>query len=137
MATEEERRRLRRELHDGLGPALAGVALGVDAARNILRSDPQAADALLEDLKHETLDTVAEVRRIVDDLRPGAVNERGLLPALSAFVERVSSRETRLRVVLHAPARSRRCRPQSKPRRTGSRSRRSPTSPDMPTPAPA
>ena len=62
MGREEERRRLRRDLHDGLGPALAGVALGVDAARNMLRTDPRAADALLADLKDETLGCVGEVR---------------------------------------------------------------------------
>ena len=103
VGREEERRRLRRDLHDGLGPALAGVALGVDAARNLLRSDPQAADVLLADLKHETLGCVSEVRRIVEDLRPPALDELGLLPALTAFVDRLSARDDALQVAVRAP----------------------------------
>jgi two-component system NarL family sensor kinase len=103
VAREEERRRLRRDLHDGLGPALAGVALGVDAARNMMRADPPAADALLGDLKDETLDCVGEVRRIVDNLRPPALDELGLLPALAAFVDRLSSRNDTLQVAVQAP----------------------------------
>lgn len=103
MAREEERRRLRRELHDGLGPALGGVALGVDAARNMMAGDPQAADALLVDLKHETLDCVGEVRRIVDNLRPPTLDELGLLAALAAFVDRLSSRDEALHVAMQTP----------------------------------
>jgi two-component system NarL family sensor kinase len=103
VGREEERRRLRRDLHDGLGPALAGVALGVDAARNILRSDPHSADALLADLKDETLGCVGEVRRLVEDLRPPALDELGLLPALTAFVDRLSTRDDALHVAVQAP----------------------------------
>jgi signal transduction histidine kinase len=103
VGREEERRRLRRDLHDGLGPALAGVALGVDAARNMLRSDPHSADALLADLKNETLGCVGEVRRLVEDLRPPALDELGLLPALTAFVDRLSTRDDALRVAVQAP----------------------------------
>jgi signal transduction histidine kinase len=102
LGREEERRRLRRDLHDGLGPALAGVALGVDAARNMLRGDPHSADVLLADLKDETLGCVGEVRRIVEDLRPPALDELGLLPALTAFVDRLSTRDDTLRVAVQA-----------------------------------
>jgi two-component system NarL family sensor kinase len=102
VSREEERRRLRRDLHDGLGPALAGVALGVDAARNMLRSDPHSADVLLADLKDETLGCVGEVRRIVEDLRPPALDELGLLPALTAFVDRLSTRDHALQVAVQA-----------------------------------
>jgi signal transduction histidine kinase len=103
VGREEERRRLRRDLHDGLGPALAGVALGVDAARNMLRADPRSADALLADLKDETLGCVGEVRRIVEDLRPPALDELGLLPALTAFADRLSTRDDALQVAVQAP----------------------------------
>jgi signal transduction histidine kinase len=94
----DERVRLRRDLHDGLGPALAGVALGLDAARNMVPTDKNAADDLLCDLKNETLGCVAEVRRIIDNLRPTTLDELGLLPALQDFADRLSSRDGQVRV---------------------------------------
>ena len=79
---EEERRRLRRDLHDGLGPTLAGIALKLEAARNLLTRDPAAADAVLRDLKSETQTAIGEIRRLVYDLRPPALDELGLISAL-------------------------------------------------------
>ena len=81
-AIEEERRRLRRDLHDGLGPTLSGVAFATDAARNQLHADPAAADALLERLRADTSAAIAEVRRLVEGLRPPALDELGLLGAM-------------------------------------------------------
>ena len=81
-AIEEERRRLRRDLHDGLGPTLSGVAFATDAARNQLVGDPAAADALLEKLRADTSAAIAEVRRLVEGLRPPALDELGLLGAV-------------------------------------------------------
>ncbi len=80
-AREEERRRLRRDLHDGLQPALAGVALGLDAVRNILGGDGPV-DELLGRLKAELVNAGADVRRLVYDLRPPALDELGLVGAL-------------------------------------------------------
>lgn len=80
-AREEERRRLRRDLHDGLQPAVAGVLLGLDAVRNMLGPDG-AADDLLARLRTELETTAADVRRLVYDLRPPALDELGLLGAL-------------------------------------------------------
>jgi signal transduction histidine kinase len=82
MAREEERRRLRRDLHDGLGPTLAAVALQVETVRSLLRDDPAAADALLAKLKDETQSAIAGIRRIVYGLRPPALDELGLVGAL-------------------------------------------------------
>jgi signal transduction histidine kinase len=81
-AIEEERRRLRRDLHDGLGPTLSGVAFATDAARNQLVDDPAAADALLEKLRADTSAAIAEVRRLVEGLRPPTLDELGLLGAV-------------------------------------------------------
>lgn len=81
-AIEEERRRLRRDLHDGLGPTLSGVAFATDAARNQLVGDPEAADVLLEKLRADTSSAIAEVRRLVEGLRPPALDELGLLGAV-------------------------------------------------------
>lgn len=82
-AIEEEHRRLRRDLHDGLGPTLTGVAFATDAARNKLRDDPAEAAALLTRLRSDTSDAIAEVRRLVEGLRPPALDELGLVAAVT------------------------------------------------------
>ena len=82
-ATEEERRRLRRDLHDGLGPGLAGVVLGLQRARRYVDVDPVNARKQLDELTVQTQQAVAEVRRLVYDLRPPALDELGLVGALS------------------------------------------------------
>jgi two-component system, NarL family, sensor kinase len=81
-AREEERRRLRGDLHDGLGPTLAGAVLTIDAARRMLTSDPEAADALLDRAAASVEGTVSDVRRVVYGLRPPALDQLGLAGAL-------------------------------------------------------
>ena len=77
-AREEERRRLSRDLHDGLGPQLATVTIKVDAARNLLNNDPATADELLAEIKTESQDAVREIRRVVEGLRPAALDQLGI-----------------------------------------------------------
>jgi signal transduction histidine kinase len=79
---EEERRRLRRDLHDGLGPRLTGVAYTADAARNLLHDDPERTLELLAGLRAEAGHAIVEVRRLVDGLRPAALDQVGLVQAL-------------------------------------------------------
>ncbi len=81
-AREEERRRLRRDLHDGLGPVMAGVSQGLGAVHNILPRDPSAAEELLARLKSELQTAVGDVRSLVEDLRPLPLDEVGLVGAL-------------------------------------------------------
>jgi two-component system, NarL family, sensor kinase len=81
-AVAEERRRLRRELHDGLGPRLSGVAFTSDAARNLIRTDPEAAEQLVSQLRADTVTAIEEIRRMVYAMRPPALDELGLVPAL-------------------------------------------------------
>ena len=81
-AVEEERRRLRRELHDGLGPRLSGVAFTSDAARNLIRTDPAAAEEMVAQLRADTVIAIEEIRRMVYAMRPPALDELGLVPAL-------------------------------------------------------
>ncbi|MFN2556452.1 MAG: sensor histidine kinase [Nitriliruptorales bacterium] len=102
LAGEEERRRLRRDLHDGLGPALAGIALQIETAQGLLR-DPQAADALLAKLKSETQGVIAALRRTVHDLRPPALDELGLVGALREDAARFASPGGGLLVFVEAP----------------------------------
>ncbi|MDT5036120.1 MAG: two-component system, NarL family, sensor kinase [Micromonosporaceae bacterium] len=81
-AVEEERRRLRRDLHDGLGPRLTGLAYAADAARNVLGRDPARAADLLTGLRAEAGEAIGEVRRLVEGLRPPSLDQVGLEQAL-------------------------------------------------------
>ncbi len=81
LAREEERRRLRNDLHDDIGPQLASLALKIQTARLRLSHDP-LADTLLTELVARTQATVADIRRVVYDLRPPSLDELGLLSAL-------------------------------------------------------
>lgn len=87
LAREEERRRLRRDLHDGIGPALAGLILQVDTVRN--RFDNDEADGALLMLRSGIQETVGEVRRIVEGLRPPALDDLGLVEAVHQLAERL------------------------------------------------
>jgi signal transduction histidine kinase len=78
MAREEERRRLRRDLHDGLGPQLASQTLMLDALEKRIQQDPAAAIRLLKDLKEHSQDAIKDIRQLVYDLRPPALDELGL-----------------------------------------------------------
>ncbi len=89
LAREEERRRLRRDLHDGLGPALAGLTLQVDTVRNVIAAG-RNADAELLRLRSGAASTVLDVRRIVEGLRPPALDELGLDGALAQLAERIA-----------------------------------------------
>lgn len=83
-AREEERRRLRRDLHDGLGPTLASHAYRLEAALDLIDQDPAAAKRLLGEMKAQTQSTLADIRRLVYALRPPALDELGLVAALRA-----------------------------------------------------
>lgn len=82
-ALEEERRRIRRDLHDGIGPSLAGMALQVESARNLIEGDPREAIALLDNMAKKAQSMIADVRQLVYGLRPPALDELGLIGALS------------------------------------------------------
>jgi signal transduction histidine kinase len=101
-AREEERRRLRRDLHDGLGPQLASQTLTIDAAIRLLEEDPETAARLLAELKTQSADAVAEIRRLVYELRPPALDDLGLAGAIQALAD--SWRHTSIDVVVQTPA---------------------------------
>ncbi|HET7195709.1 MAG TPA: sensor histidine kinase [Nocardioides sp.] len=88
-AREEERLRLRRELHDGLGATLAGLRLQVESAQALVSDGP--AVRLLDHADSGVAQAVAEVRSITDDLRPPAIDELGLARALTLLAERLGS----------------------------------------------
>jgi signal transduction histidine kinase len=102
-AREEERRRLRRDLHDGLGPQLASLTLTLAAARELLRQDVDAADLLLQELGIHTQAAIADIRRVVYALRPPALDDLGLVLALREQAAQYG--HTGLRITVEAPER--------------------------------
>ena len=98
---EEERRRLRRDLHDGLGPQLASLTLTVAAARELLRHDLDAADVLLEELGWHTQAAIADIRRVVYALRPPALDDLGLVAALREQAAQYA--QAGLQITINAP----------------------------------
>lgn len=88
-AREDERRRLQRDLHDGLGPTLAGLFQRVDAARSLLPRDPAAADRILGDVADATRSVIGEIRTLVRALRPPELDELGLASAIEAIGARL------------------------------------------------
>lgn len=127
---EEERRRLRRDLHDGLGPALPGIAFSADAVLNSLGSDPYAAEQVLRSLRQDAADAVDEVRRLVYGMRPPALDELGLVPRFASRPRGCTARTAhRCMSASRPPGRSASCPRPSRWRRTASPSRRSPTRP--------
>ncbi|HKY53199.1 MAG TPA: GAF domain-containing sensor histidine kinase, partial [Anaerolineales bacterium] len=103
LAREEERRRLRRDLHDGLGPQLAGLALKLETLRNRLNGDP-LADSLLADLAKQTQNATADIRHLVYELRPPTLDEFGLASALRESVTQFNQQGyNNLNITLESP----------------------------------
>ena len=128
-AREEERRRLRRDLHDGLGPQLATLTLKLDAARNLFSQEgPAAADALLAGLKAQTQDAISDIRRLVYGLRPPALDELGLIPAIREEANNYSPYGLNVSVEARRAIACRLCPPLSRWLPTESFRRRSPAS---------
>lgn len=89
-ASETERDRLRADLHDGLGPSLSGIGLGLQGLADALDGNP-AATVLLNRIRDEVATAFAEVRRIIDGLRPTALDTLGLVGAIRRHAETVSA----------------------------------------------
>lgn len=112
MAREEERRRLRRDLHDGLGPTLAALALVASNVSDLIPIDPDAAISLTNELQNEIRATVGDIRRLVYELRPPALDDLGLVAAIreraaqfsrSTHTSEGSGTAPALQVVVEAP----------------------------------
>lgn len=81
-AREEERRRLRRDIHDGLGPSLAAIALRLQGAESLVDRQPDAAKAVLTQLSGEVGQIIDDIRRLVYNLQPPVLDALGLAPAV-------------------------------------------------------
>jgi signal transduction histidine kinase len=97
-AREEERRRLRRDLHDGLGPSLATLAMRLEATTDLIHEDPDQAAELVARLSDQAREDIGEVRRLVDGLRPPALDQLGLVSALRQRAAEHSSGTGQVRV---------------------------------------
>jgi two-component system, NarL family, sensor kinase len=91
-AREEERRRLRRDLHDGLGPVLTGIAFKADAARNTMPTEPAQASNLLGELRADATAAIGDIRRLVYGLRPPTLDDLGLIGSLRQQSARLAQR---------------------------------------------
>ncbi len=102
LAREEERRRIRRDLHDELGPSLASQTFALDTALELLETDPQAAVPLLTSLKSQNQSLIADIRRLVYALRPPSLDELGLLAALKVHISQMAPEGNGLQVKVTA-----------------------------------
>ncbi|WP_369054836.1 sensor histidine kinase [Kineococcus terrestris] len=86
---EEDRRRVRRDLHDGLGPVLGAAVMAVDTVRNLAPDLPEPAQRMLGRVRDDVQEALGEVRRLVHELRPPALDDLGLVGALRQHAERL------------------------------------------------
>ncbi|MFT8394705.1 sensor histidine kinase [Propionibacterium sp.] len=90
---EEERKALRRVLHDDVAPTLAGISLEAETARRLLIRDPGSAESVLQNISHEAVAASGQVRELSYDLRPAALDQKGMVPALTDFAARLEGVE--------------------------------------------
>ncbi len=103
-AREAERQRLRRDLHDGLGPTLASLYQRIDAARQGLTTDPAASARMLDDVAAEMKRAISAVRSLAYALRPPALDELGLIGALNELARQHMARVPELTIEIYADA---------------------------------
>jgi two-component system NarL family sensor kinase len=101
LAREEERRRLRRNLHDTIGPTLSALSLRAGAVRNLIQEDPAAAQEGMNELRQHIQSVITDIRRVVYDLRPPALDELGVIPAIREQAQQFSTGG--LQVLVDAP----------------------------------
>jgi signal transduction histidine kinase len=98
---EEERRRIGNDLHDGLGPTMAGMSFELGAARNLLVRDPGQADLVLSALQRRMQSSVEDIRRLVYALRPPILDQIGLVAAIAeqaATIQQAAAQALRIDV---------------------------------------
>ncbi|AIS52739.1 signal transduction histidine-protein kinase/phosphatase DegS [Thermoanaerobacter kivui] len=89
-AQEEERKRIAREIHDGPAQAMANVLLKSELCEKLIAKDIEQAKIELKNLKDIVQQSLKEVRKIIYDLRPSALDDLGLIPALSRYIKNFS-----------------------------------------------
>jgi signal transduction histidine kinase len=104
QATDAERRRIRAELHDGIGAGLTAVRLKIDAAQGIIAERPERATEMLASASADLGAAVDDVRRLVDGLRPAVLDRMSLSAALQLRAKELSASGSGLSVVVHDEA---------------------------------
>lgn len=99
LGREEERRRIRNDLHDGLAPTLSALQLQLSAMRRLIHQDPAQAEAQAVELGKDLRAATAEIRQLIYDLRPPMLDELGLVGAIRSF-----KLNDALRLEVNAPA---------------------------------
>ena len=87
-ASDTERRRIERNLHDGAQQRLVALSLGLRVAKTKLRTSPEEADELLEEFEQELAEAITELRELAQGIHPAVLTERGLGPALEVLAAR-------------------------------------------------
>lgn len=87
---EEERRRIRKDLHDGVGPKLALLSMNLEVIKELISEDPSSAKRLVDAARTRANETISEVRRTVSNLRPAILDELGLEGALDMLTEQTA-----------------------------------------------
>ncbi|MFP3122599.1 GAF domain-containing sensor histidine kinase [Ectobacillus funiculus] len=100
---EEERKRIRRDLHDGLGPELAGLLMQMDAAKNLLYQNPDKVFELLTQMNGRLKFTIQGIRELVYGLRPPVLDEFGLIYAVREQVEKLKQTNNLIQLMLDVP----------------------------------
>ncbi|MFD2672000.1 sensor histidine kinase [Marinicrinis sediminis] len=88
LAQEEERRRIAREIHDGMAQSMANLILRTEITERMMnKQDYEMAKVEIHDLKGQVRDNLEEVRKMIFNLRPMALDDLGLIPTLRKFVQ--------------------------------------------------
>lgn len=90
-AQESERQRIARELHDGTGQMLTGLALGLRGLSLQVHKNPDLVVKRLSELETMATTTIGELRALIQDLRPPQLDDMGLIPAIRSMLERVKA----------------------------------------------
>lgn len=101
LTREEERRKLRRNLHNSIGPTLAGLNLRVRSVQRTLQTDPARGIAQMDELRKMIATVINDIRGVIYELRPPALDELGMLPAI--LEQARMFREGGLDVTVNAP----------------------------------
>lgn len=99
---EEERRRIRRDLHDGLGPLLASQSLLLETLTKLIHQDSAMAERVITELKQQTQTALSDVRQLIYNLRPPSLDDLGLVGALQEEINRRHGSD--LQISIHSEA---------------------------------